>query len=128
MNLLDRINAFTQLGERLQSLTADEKQLLFDRAKIENPWFIAENVTLALQGISQFLTKDALTKWTSNYSFENVNPKKVGVAMAGNIPLVGFHDLLSVNCWPSSTCKTQSSRCFLNDLRDQLAKRNRTRV
>ena len=96
MNLLDRINAFTQLGERLQSLTADEKQLLFDRAKIENPWFIANNIALALDGISLLLAKDALTKWTSNYSLVNINSKKVGVAMAGNIPLVGFHDLLSV--------------------------------
>ncbi len=96
MNLINRINAFSQLGQRLQSLTADEKQTNFDRTKNENPWFVAENITLALEGIAQFLSYDALTKWTSNYSLENINPKKVGVAMAGNIPLVGFHDLLSV--------------------------------
>ena len=47
-----------------------------------------------------FLQKEALTKWTANYKLHNmtitINPKTVGIVMAGNIPLVGFHDLLCV--------------------------------
>ena len=42
------------------------------------------------------LQADKLKEWTEKYNFENVSPKVVGVIMAGNIPLVGFHDLLSV--------------------------------
>lgn len=96
MNLSERINAFSTLGERLQSLSQEEQQLLTGSAKAANPWFINESVELALSGIQKFMNRKALENWVSNYPLEKDRPKKIGVAMAGNIPLVGFHDLLSI--------------------------------
>jgi len=96
MILEDRIEALVKLGNKIKGLSEDEFTDLTDKAKNENPWFIPQNVELALQGISKFLEKEVLQKWTSNYALKNNSSKKIGVAMAGNIPLVGFHDLLCV--------------------------------
>jgi hypothetical protein len=96
MNLSERINAFVTLGERLQTLSESEKILMFKSAKDENGWFIEESITLALRGIVKFLKKESLIDWTNSYDLKDGKPKTIGVAMAGNIPLVGFHDLLCV--------------------------------
>src|SRR6185503_7777014 len=62
-----------------------------------NPWFTPEFIDLATKNIAdQFLNKQNLTQWVSSYDTKTIQPKKVGIVMAGNIPLVGFHDLLSV--------------------------------
>jgi len=95
MTLEKRINTFHQLGELIKNLPSDEKEDLFLRTANENPWFTAPNVEQALAGISKFLDRKELEKWLNQYSFSN-NSKKVGIAMAGNIPMVGFHDLLCV--------------------------------
>ena len=86
----------TRLGEYI--LSGDPEWLeTKQRASLLNPWFTPEFIDLASKNIAeQFLTKEKLTGWTSSFSIENVQPKKVGIVMAGNIPLVGFHDLLSV--------------------------------
>lgn len=96
MTLEDRISAFALLGKKIKGLSADELTNLTDKARNENPWFVPENTKMALEGISKFLDKEVLKKWTSNYSLASPSPKKIGVAMAGNIPLVGFHDLMCV--------------------------------
>jgi len=96
MNLQMRIKLMTGLGEYI--LSGDPEWLeTKQRASLLNPWFTPEFIDLACKNIAeQFLTKEKLTGWTSSFSIENVQPKKVGIVMAGNIPLVGFHDLLSV--------------------------------
>ena len=67
------------------------------RASLVNPWFTQEFIDLASKNIAeQFLTKEKLTSWTSAFNTDNIQPKKIGIVMAGNIPLVGFHDMLSV--------------------------------
>jgi Acyl-CoA reductase (LuxC) len=96
MKLEERIDAFVQLGSAIGNLTAEARQPLFAQVAQQNPWFTADNVELALKGITQFLSKESLTKWTQSYHLNPTSPKKIGVAMAGNIPLVGFHDLLCV--------------------------------
>jgi len=96
MTLQHRIEAFVQLGNKIRGLSGEELNTLTDNVKNENPWFTSESTSMALQGISKFLTKDALQNWTSSYSLSDSSGKRVGVAMAGNIPLVGFHDLLCV--------------------------------
>src|SRR5579859_775212 len=96
MTLTDRIEAFVQLGKKLTDLSPEERNNLTDKVRNENPWFTPESTTLALQGISKFLDRGTLEHWTSHYSIAGSSSKKVGVAMAGNIPLVGFHDLLCV--------------------------------
>lgn len=96
MTLLERMDAFAELGTRLQNLPAETKKELYLKASQENPWFTHSNIDLALNGICEFLAKEKLEQWLSGYSIENTQPKKIGIAMAGNIPMVGFHDLLCV--------------------------------
>ncbi len=96
MNIQDKIAAFTKLGEKISQLSSDELLQMAGPARAANGWFSEENVRNALEGISFMLQADKLKEWTEKYNFENVSPKVVGVIMAGNIPLVGFHDLLSV--------------------------------
>jgi hypothetical protein len=96
MNLQMRIDLLARLREYI--LSGDEEWSgVKHRASLTNPWFTPEFIDLAVKNIAdQFLTKQHLTEWTSQYNFEQVHPKKVGIVTAGNIPLVGFHDLLSV--------------------------------
>jgi len=96
MTLQRRIEAFAQLGNKITRLSADELNVLTGNVRNENPWFTPESTLMALQGISKFLTKEILQNWTGKYLLSNSSGKKIGVAMAGNIPLVGFHDLLCV--------------------------------
>ncbi len=92
----ERIQAFVELGNKLRSLNDEEVAILAQQAKSQNGWFSVESVQNALQGIAFMLEEVKLKKWTSAYELEKHVPKIVGIVMAGNIPLVGFHDLLSV--------------------------------
>ena len=93
-----RLDAFVKLGEVLRdpSRKADREEAAY-RANSKNNWFNPDNVQRALDAIAnQMLTREALTNWVSNYPAEPAEPRWVGVVMAGNIPAVGFHDLLCV--------------------------------
>jgi Acyl-CoA reductase (LuxC) len=98
MILQERINLLVQLGEYM--LSNDEEWLdAKERAFRENAWFIPEFINASVNNIAtQFLQKEKLDNWVAQYSIPNeqINPKTVGVVMAGNIPLVGFHDFLCV--------------------------------
>jgi len=96
MTLEKRLSAFVQVGDFIRSLDGEALASLTSEAANENPWFTEDNVRLALSGVQQNLTKENLIQWTSQYDFNHVSPKSVGLVMAGNIPLVGFHDLLAV--------------------------------
>lgn len=61
-----------------------------------NGWFTPDNIYFSLESWANALTEENLSKWLNNYDFSNVEPKNIGLILAGNIPLVGFHDLLSV--------------------------------
>lgn len=69
---------------------------LINQSQSYNGWFTPENIIFSLESWANALSKENLTKWLSNYNFSNIKPKKVGLILAGNIPLVGFHDLVSV--------------------------------
>lgn len=69
---------------------------LIQLSQSHNNWFTPENVFFAIQSWTEALTDENLSTWLSNYTFENTAPKKIGLVLAGNIPLVGFHDFLSV--------------------------------
>ena len=96
MKLEDRIKAFAQLGEEIKGLPLAERKVIHQGATGENPWFTTVSVEMALTGITKFLSKPVLHRWTSSYPLERRQPKTTGVVMAGNIPLVGFHDFLCV--------------------------------
>ncbi|HEY8937289.1 MAG TPA: acyl-CoA reductase, partial [Cyclobacteriaceae bacterium] len=96
MDTKNLIKAFSTLGKRLRELSEEDLELLIVRARAENAWFTDASIRLSLEGIIKFLDEETLTKWTSSYELKNHSVKTVGVVMAGNIPLVGFHDFLSV--------------------------------
>ncbi|MEZ4802670.1 MAG: acyl-CoA reductase [Gelidibacter sp.] len=112
MYLQQRINAFSQLGNFLRQFSRERieknasvahNDLFFDGfqhqmqlAYEHNGWFTKENVSFALEGWANLLTESNLTEWLSKYDFNDVLSKKVAIVMAGNIPLVGFHDFLCV--------------------------------
>ncbi|MDD4847357.1 MAG: acyl-CoA reductase [Bacteroidales bacterium] len=106
LSLHQRIDAFVQLGIALRNIAADQPstwnnsstlQHLIQTAVYDNPWFTPENVRFAFQSIGNSLTESNFQQWLQPYTFpDNSSPKTIGVVMAGNIPLVGFHDLLCV--------------------------------
>lgn len=98
MNLKERINLLAKLGNYLLMNNA-ELQAVKEKAGLQNAWFTNEFVDLSIKKITEnFLKQDLLEAWVDKYQIkENLSqPKTVGIIMAGNIPLVGFHDLLCV--------------------------------
>lgn len=105
------INAFHHLGNLMRihgaklpwpgfssGVTEDEflaVELAIERQVHHNGWFTEESVRASMLNLGNWLSNELLTNWTDKYSF-NENPKVVAVIMAGNIPLVGFHDFLCV--------------------------------
>ncbi|TDR26119.1 acyl-CoA reductase [Flavobacterium cheniae] len=74
----------------------DEFVNLIELSQSHNGWFTPEHILFSIQSWAKALTEDNLNQWLSNYDFSKIEPKKVGLVLAGNIPLVGFHDFLSV--------------------------------
>ena len=96
MNLQMRIELATQLGQYILSGSPEWLEAK-KRASLINPWFTSEFIDIAAGNIAElFLDKQKLKNWTTSYKIETVSPKKIGIVMAGNIPLVGFHDFLCV--------------------------------
>ena len=109
---IDKINAFIELGKFLSQfhLEKSEKnnevkhnEIYFDRfidliqlSQSHNGWFTPEQVYFSVESWAEALAEENLNKWLSNYNFSEVKSKTVGLILAGNIPLVGFHDFLSV--------------------------------
>jgi acyl-CoA reductase LuxC len=112
MNLIQKKAAFIALGQFLGQFSLDNSKkkegilhndLFFDRfmdlielSQSHNGWFTPEQVHFAINSWAEALTEDNLSQWLSKYDFSNVQQKTVGLILAGNIPLVGFHDFLSV--------------------------------
>ena len=97
MKLQNRIEILIQLKEYL--LANNDKWLEVKQiAAIHNGWFTPDFIDLCLNNIiAQFLGQNELLNWVNRYSIqESKSPKNVGIVMAGNIPLVGFHDFLAV--------------------------------
>ena len=97
MNLQKRIEILQQLQKYL--LNNDSAwQNIKTKASFHNGWFTPEFTNLAVNNIcSRFLQKEKLEAWAAHYHLDdNVGGKNIGIVMAGNIPLVGFHDFLCV--------------------------------
>jgi|TARA_B110000879_G_C11171634_1_gene513855 hypothetical protein len=88
------VDAFVGLGGKLNS-TDEKLQLTVTKTYVANNWLTRDNYWLALGHWQQELVADKLLPFVEHYAFAQT-PHKVGVIMAGNIPLVGFHDLLCV--------------------------------
>jgi len=101
-----RIKAFAELGHILTDAASTSPALpeatgfrkIMDRQVYNNKWFTPANVKLAVASIGQMLREDRLREWIYGYRIagDTENKKTIAVIMAGNIPLVGFHDFLCV--------------------------------
>lgn len=105
-------NNFVELGKFLSQFSLENNQqneqvkyndLFFNSfvdlialSQSHNNWFTPENVHFSISSWSDALTENNLNQWLSSYNFIEKEPKNVGLILAGNIPLVGFHDFLSV--------------------------------
>lgn len=112
MILLQKIKILSNLGEILHLLGTNqpwpgfkvginEQEYndladLVERVHIYNGWFTPDSVKTAFNGIASWLTEEELTKWVNRYEIKKDAPKTVALIMAGNIPLVGFHDFIAV--------------------------------
>ncbi|GAB4230904.1 MAG: acyl-CoA reductase [Ekhidna sp.] len=92
----EKIHAFSSLGNKITQLSEGEIEKIVAAASSQNGWFTYETVKKSLQEIAFMLKENKLAKWTDEYEVDRDAPMIVGIVMAGNIPLVGFHDLLSV--------------------------------
>lgn len=95
MNREDRIKALAQTGQIMQEASAARENAI-QQAGRDNPWFIPEHCLLAISNLTRHLLEEsALQQWASTYPpIQHV--RRVGVVAAGNIPLVGFHDMLCI--------------------------------
>jgi hypothetical protein len=109
---IEKKKCFVALGKFLSQFSLEKNtrnesvlhnDLYFDRfadliklSQSHNGWFTPEQVHFAIESWAEALQEDNLNEWLSSYDFSKVNPKTVGLILAGNIPLVGFHDFLSV--------------------------------
>jgi len=112
MLLQQRINAFAKLGTFLSQFSNEGiyqkddiafNDLFFDGFKHQiklaeehNGWFTQENILFALNIWYNLLKINTINQWMEKYNFNTIQSKKVAIIMAGNIPLVGFHDFISV--------------------------------
>ena len=97
MTLQERINTISELGLYLRKNFLEDHFDTIKLATAKNPWFTVKSITNAVLSISDMVEKDMLSAWLNPYTIKEPSaPKNVLIIMAGNIPLVGFHDLLSV--------------------------------
>jgi hypothetical protein len=98
MTLQERITVLVKLGNYMQN-NDHEWQLVKEQAARANPWFVPEFIEMASENIcNEFLQQQKLENWIKQYNIprENSNAVTVGLVMAGNIPMVGFHDMLCI--------------------------------
>lgn len=114
------IAGFSQLGELFRTVTTNSnfsvdkeagkfKELIAE-ALVKNPWFTHEFVQQAVSQWGELLTPDRLKAWLNQYNIEERPQKKVALILAGNIPMVGFHDLLAVLCTGNMALVKYSSK------------------
>jgi len=89
------INNLVRLGELLSK--TEQFNDIFEKAEQQNSWFTRANVIFAFKSWSDALSENNVKQWLSQYQLpQTTSPKKILIIMAGNLPLVGLHDLLCV--------------------------------
>ena len=125
ISIQNRITAFVKLGNFLNQFTINNikkraniqyNEIFFEGflhqiklAQENNSWFTKNNILFSIENISKLLTVNNLNNFIKNNSLKNNSSKNVAIIMAGNIPLVGFHDFLSVLISGHSALVKQSS-------------------
>ena len=101
----ERLIAFSELGtlfkenvDKKENKKFPEWDTVLEKTLIEshsyNSWFTIDNLKLSLKNWSNSLQENIISDWLSKYNIEDKSSKKIAIIMAGNIPAVGFHDLL----------------------------------
>ena len=104
-NFKERLIAFSELGtlfkenvDKKENKKFPEWDTVLEKTLIEshsyNSWFTIDNLKLSLKNWSNSLQENIISDWLSKYNIEDKSSKKIAIIMAGNIPAVGFHDLL----------------------------------
>lgn len=112
MDLETKKNVFVTLGRFLnqfaennsnKDLSVPNNELFFEKfeqliqlSQSHNGWYTPEQVYFSIQSWAKALTQENLDQWTSSYNFTTTESKTIALILAGNIPLVGFHDFISV--------------------------------
>ena len=112
MDLETKKNVFVTLGRFLNQfaennsnkdlsvphteLFYEEFEQLIQLSQSHNGWYTSEQVYFSIQSWAKALTQENLDQWTSSYDFTTTESKTIALILAGNIPLVGFHDFISV--------------------------------
>ena len=107
MNINERTELISEIGKFLKNYL-DEKydnkkdnnliefEKVIKKAQSNNSWFTDENIKINLTYWSKKLIKTNLNQWLSKYNLKDTSRKNIAIIMAGNIPLVGFHDFICV--------------------------------
>jgi hypothetical protein len=107
------IQIFSELGARLAEFGSDEaSRSVIARAVAENEWFSVSDIRYAVEAVrSEMLDSEKIAKWLANYpAIADDEAKRVAIIMAGNIPLVGFFDLMCVLASGNVACVKPSSK------------------
>ena len=97
-----RVNALIKLGVHLKNYNPDDEyygllKKQVHQAIINNGWFTAESIRETFSSWGNVLVQDTVEKWLTPYSFSEGSPSKtIALILAGNIPMVGFHDIICV--------------------------------
>lgn len=107
------VEIFSELGNRLAEFGADDKsRSVIVRAVAENDWFTPEDIHYAIEALrEELLDGDKVAQWLSHYPHaQSQMPKRVAIIMAGNVPMVGFFDLMCVVANGDIPCVKSSSK------------------
>lgn len=143
MDLTARTESFVRMGKLFRALAIGERKEVEDlvsetqwenwenakeQAQIFNQWFTQKNITLAFRGLGEMLEEEKLVEWLSKYvkRMSQVESKKVAIIMAGNVPMVGFHDLMcTLISGHTAMCKMSSDdKIFYPLIKEQLVSWN----
>lgn len=95
MDLDKKIRSLAALGKEILRIAGHQRDIIKSVYQ-KNQWFVPAFTLKALQGIAYMLEAEKLQQWIAGYPLKNKKSLDIGIIMAGNIPLVGFHDLLTV--------------------------------
>jgi len=96
MTLKERISLFSSLGELIKNSLDAKFEEKINKAIQLNPWFTKHHIKTSFDSISQMLEEENVVNWIGSYNLSETKSKDVLIITAGNIPIVGFHDLLCV--------------------------------
>mgnify|MGYP000143104527 FL=1 len=96
LNQFAENNSNPDLSVPNNDLFFEEFEQLIQLSQSHNGWYTPEQVYFSIQSWAKALTKENLDQWTSSYDFTIAESKTIALILAGNIPLVGFHDFISV--------------------------------